>query len=264
MLALVLVAVPLLLASTVSLAQDATPTPDPTVFVRQDPELGPFLSDAAGMTLYLFTNDTTPGESTCYDQCAENWPIFTAEEPLTLPNGVDGELTLITRTDGTTQVAYNGIPLYYFVGDEQPGDTNGQGRGDVWYVVAPGAQFGVLATPVASPAATDAGTPVAAGEVLVILEEFAVVVSSRTFAVGQEYTFTVRNAGEFQHEFVIEPVGSIREAIEAGGQVAAIDVIEPGTTASLTFTFTEPGLYQFACHFRSHYPQGMAVTVLVV
>lgn len=254
----VMMTVPLLLASAVGLAQDAT------VVVREDPVLGPFLTDAAGMTLYRFANDTTPGESTCSDQCAENWPAFTADEPLTLPDGVDGELTTFTRTDGATQVAYNGIPLYYFGGDEQPGDTNGQGRGDVWYVVAPGAEFGVLATPEAAPDTSAAGTPAAAGEVVVTVEEFAVVISTTTFAVGQEYTFSVTNAGEFPHEFVIEPVGAIREAIEADGQAAAIDVVEPGATATLTWTFAEPGLYQFACHFFTHYPQGMAVTVEVV
>ena len=260
--------VPMLLTSAAGLAQDATPTPPPTVFVRQDPALGPFLTDPAGMTLYLFTNDTTPGESSCYDECAENWPIFTADEPLTLPNGVEGELTTITRTDGTTQVAYNDIPLYYFAGDEQAGDTNGQGRGDRWYVVAPGAEFGVVATPAATPAATPEamteGTPAAAGEVEVSLVEFAVVTSTTTYQVGQEYTFTVTNDGEFPHEFIIEPVGALREPIEADGESAAIDIVEPGATETLTWTFTEPGLYQFACHIRSHYPQGMAVTIEVV
>ena len=136
-LVLALAGVLVLTASAATLAQDATPTPPPTVFVRQDPVLGPFLTDPDGRTLYLFTNDTTPNESTCYDRCAENWPPFTADEPLTLPNGVEGELTTITRNDGTTMVAYNGIPLYYFARDEQPGDTNGQGVGDVWYVVSP-------------------------------------------------------------------------------------------------------------------------------
>ena len=66
-------------------AEDEEEEAPPTVFVRQDPVLGPILTDQAGMTLYLFTNDTTAGESTCYDKCAENWPPFTAEEPFSLP-----------------------------------------------------------------------------------------------------------------------------------------------------------------------------------
>jgi predicted lipoprotein with Yx(FWY)xxD motif len=116
-LALLLAPALLLAVSTTALTQEATPPAefdDPTVFIRQDPTLGPFFTDAQGMTLYLFTNDTTPGESNCYDQCAENWPPFDAPEPLTLPEGTPGELTTIDRDDGTTQVAYNGIPLYYW------------------------------------------------------------------------------------------------------------------------------------------------------
>ena len=100
-----------------------------------------------------------------------------------------------------------------------------------------------------------------AGTVEVSLFEFAVVSSATTFTVGQEYTLAVSNDGWFPHEFVIEPVGANREPLEADGQTAEIPALEPGTSATVTWTFAEPGLYQFACHIRSHYPQGMAVTV---
>jgi hypothetical protein len=43
----------------------------------------------------------------------------------------------ITRSDGTTQVTYNGHPLYYFSGDKAPGDTNGQGVGGNWFTISP-------------------------------------------------------------------------------------------------------------------------------
>jgi predicted lipoprotein with Yx(FWY)xxD motif len=126
-----------------------------TVGTHDDAKLGTILVDSNGMTLYLFTKDEK-GKSTCYDQCAQNWPPLTAEEPLTLPDGVEGTLTLIERTDGTKQVAYNDIPLYLFKADEKAGDTNGQDVGDVWYVVHPGQKFGENpeASPVASPEAT--------------------------------------------------------------------------------------------------------------
>ena len=239
----------------------------PTVFVRQDPTLGPFLTDPTGMTLYLYTKDTSPGVSTCYDRCAQAWPPFTAAEPLTLPRGVDGELTTIARDDGTSQIAYNGIPLYYWAQDQQPGDVTGQGVGGVWFVVAPGQEFGAVASPAASPAASPvaspAATPAAAGEVAVTLQEFAVLASATTFAVGQEYTFVATNAGGFPHEMVIEPAGGNDEPLEADGQAAEIEGIEPGQSASLTWTFTEPGTYQIACHVRDHYPRGMVVTIRV-
>ncbi|MBW3664099.1 MAG: hypothetical protein KY469_13450 [Actinobacteria bacterium] len=98
-------------------------------------DLGTILIDGEGRTLYVFDNDTD-GTSTCYDQCAENWPAFTG----TAEAGGDVDASLIgttTRDDGTTQVTYNGQPLYYFAADQAPGDTNGQGVGDVWWVVGP-------------------------------------------------------------------------------------------------------------------------------
>ena len=125
-----------------------------TVKVAETPELGQFFTDADGRTLYLWTVDTVAGGSNCYGPCVDNWPIFTAEEPLTLPDGVNGTLTHIERTDGSTQVAYNGIPLYYFAGDKVAGDTNGQWVGDSWFIVAPGEQFGTAASMVATAVTT--------------------------------------------------------------------------------------------------------------
>jgi predicted lipoprotein with Yx(FWY)xxD motif len=162
-LAFLFAALLLSVGGSVAVAQDD----EATVAVAESEELGQYLTDAEGMTLYFFTNDTEEGVSTCYDDCEQAWPIFTAEEPLTLPEGVEGELTLIERTDGTTQVAYNGIPLYYWQGDQAPGDTTGQGVGDVWFVVAPGQEFGAAAAPMASPEASPEASPMASTTVLV-------------------------------------------------------------------------------------------------
>ena len=253
-------------AATALATTSGTPEADeeaqPTVFVRQDPVLGPILTDQKGMTLYLFTNDTTAGESTCYDKCAENWPPFTAEEPFSLPFTMDGELTTIQRTDGSTQVAYNGIPLYYFVKDTNPGDTNGQGVGEVWYVVAPGQQFGEPA-PMATPVA-DMGTPAAAGTIDVTLLDGVVESTTSTFKVGETYTFNVANAGSLPHEFVIEKAGAVDEPLESDGGEAEIEPFDAGSTQSIDFAFTEAGTYQFACHVPGHYPAGMSLTIDVV
>jgi predicted lipoprotein with Yx(FWY)xxD motif len=143
---------------------------EPDVDVASDPQLGEYLVAANGRTLYQFTRDEE-GKSVCYEACADEWLPFTAEEPLTLPEGVEGELTLIEREEADepqesigypTQVAYNGIPLYYYHEDTEPGDINGQGADGIWFVVTPGQHFGdILATPSASPGASPAATPAA-------------------------------------------------------------------------------------------------------
>ena len=95
--------------------------------------LGDILVDADGVTLYLFTPDAQ-GASTCYDQCATNWPPL--EGAVSAGEGVDASLLgTVERTDGTVQATYNGWPLYYFASDEAAGDTNGQSLQDVWWVV---------------------------------------------------------------------------------------------------------------------------------
>lgn len=101
-----------------------------------DAELGTILTDAEGNTLYVFLNDTG-SESTCYDDCAATWPALETDGAPQSGTGVDGSLLGTTdRSDGTVQVTYNGMPLYYFADDGSPGDTNGQGIGDVWFVVS--------------------------------------------------------------------------------------------------------------------------------
>ncbi len=107
-----------------------------TVMVAQGTKLGDVLTDAEGRTLYIFKKDK-PGESVCVDMCAKNWPPLTVAEgtqPVAGP-GISGKLGQIERKDDTYQVTYNGMPLYYFVKDANPGDMNGQNVGGVWFVV---------------------------------------------------------------------------------------------------------------------------------
>lgn len=98
-------------------------------------DLGDILVDGEGRTLYVFDNDTDEN-STCYDDCEANWPPLTEE--VEAGEGVDASLLSTSeREDGSAQVTYAGRPLYYFAADQGPGDTNGQGVGDVWWVVGP-------------------------------------------------------------------------------------------------------------------------------
>lgn len=106
----------------------------PTVSVREHEELGPILTDGDGMTLYLFTNDEG-SESSCTGGCAETWPPLTVGEELVESVLTDVELDTTEHPDAGTMVTAAGHPLYYFAPDEQPGDAEGQGRNDVWFVL---------------------------------------------------------------------------------------------------------------------------------
>jgi predicted lipoprotein with Yx(FWY)xxD motif len=136
---------------------EGTPFPASTLKVGFNDELGPFLIDAKGMTLYLFTKDTEAGKSACNGDCATNWPALAASTEMLLPPGIQGTLTAITRDDGSMQVAYNDIPLYHFAKDAKAGDTNGQEVGDVWYIVTPGMKLGDPAHEAEATGTPDAG-----------------------------------------------------------------------------------------------------------
>ena len=98
--------------------------------------VGKYFTDAKGMTLYIFKNDS-PGKSACAGPCVEKWPLYFREK-VSAPAGVKPDaFATITREDGKKQTTYKGWPLYYFAGDKAPGDTLGQGMGTVWFVANP-------------------------------------------------------------------------------------------------------------------------------
>ena len=134
------------------LSTDSGPIwPSATVQTSEHPELGTILTDASGRTLYLFTPDERD-ISNCAGGCALAWPpLVTIDEPVA-GDGVTGDLLgTAAREGGYTQATYNGWPLYYFVFDEKPGDTNGQNSGDVWFVVTPAGEAGPTEPPAPEP-----------------------------------------------------------------------------------------------------------------
>jgi len=119
-------------------ATTAPPAP-PTVAVGNS-GLGNILVDSQGRTVYMFGADSGT-TSACTGACAAAWPPVQAMGTPTAGNGANAALVATTsRSDGTSQVTYNGHPLYTFAGDNQAGDTNGEGRvafGGTWSALSP-------------------------------------------------------------------------------------------------------------------------------
>jgi len=101
--------------------------------------LGRVLVDGQGRTLYLWKADPG-GKSTCDGACASDWPPLTTSKKPVAGHGVSAsKLGTTTRGDGTTEVTYNGHPLYTYAGDVAPGQTTGQGSdafGAEWYALS--------------------------------------------------------------------------------------------------------------------------------
>ena len=102
--------------------------------------LGRVIVDSKGRTLYLFEKDTSR-RSACSGQCAQYWPPLLTHGAPTARTGVKQSLLgKIKRANGSQQVTYAGHPLYLYVGDSKPGQTNGEGSqefGAGWDVLAP-------------------------------------------------------------------------------------------------------------------------------
>ena len=141
-------------------AQGSAPA---TVATATSDEYGSYLADPDGHALYLFvqekegdsggegdeapmtmTSGVRDASPACQDACASVWPAFTAGN-VAAGAGVDASMLYTAEVQGRTQVVYDGWPLYTFAGDNEAGDTNGEGIeppdgsafGGSWYLVAP-------------------------------------------------------------------------------------------------------------------------------
>jgi predicted lipoprotein with Yx(FWY)xxD motif len=129
--------------------------------------LGKILVGHDGMTLYGFTNDVD-AKSTCSGACATAWPPAIVGPDWTVGPELDsGVFSTIVRDDGQTQLVAGRWPLYYYSGDSKAGEANGQGSGDVWFVVdtatklvKDGAAVAAAPTTTAAPAPAPAATNV--------------------------------------------------------------------------------------------------------
>ena len=129
-------------AATATKAPAATNTPSAaaasTVKIGEVASIGSILTNPAGFTLYIFKDDVpNSGQSSVPAAIAPNWPPLTVTGTPVAPAGLPGQLGSFTRPDGSSQVMYNGMPLYTFVGDTQPGQANGQGLLNLWFAATP-------------------------------------------------------------------------------------------------------------------------------
>ncbi|HLZ63082.1 MAG TPA: hypothetical protein VKR06_39630 [Ktedonosporobacter sp.] len=111
------------------------------------------LTNAQGMTLYYFKPDTTT-TSACTADCASTWPPVLSTSTPSSTASLPGTLAVQSNTNGQ-QIMYNGHPLYTFTGDKSPGQTNGEGIGNKWFVatadLAMNGSSGGSATPTTQP-----------------------------------------------------------------------------------------------------------------
>ena len=98
--------------------------------MEMDSSMGKIYADSKDMTLYTYDKDEKD-KSNCYDKCAQNWPPFAAAADAM----AEGEWSIVKRTDGSMQWAYDGKPLYHYDDDSKPGDVEGDGENGVWHVV---------------------------------------------------------------------------------------------------------------------------------
>jgi predicted lipoprotein with Yx(FWY)xxD motif len=126
-------------ASTQPAAQTSSGSSGAVLVKSASSSLGTILVDSQGMTLYHLSGEQN-GKFICTSMaCVGVW------HPLTVPSsgapsGEVGSLGTVKRPEGTMQVTYKGTPLYTFTGDQQSGETKGQGIKDVgtWSVVTTG------------------------------------------------------------------------------------------------------------------------------
>ena len=116
-----------------------------TFQVAQSAELGGYVVDGEGFTLYRFNPDTPdPSRSTCNDGCAVAWPPVLASHKVQYVGLQRKNIDSLHREDGSVQMSIGKWPVYRFAKDTAPGQINGQGVDGNWFAVAPdGSRAGV-------------------------------------------------------------------------------------------------------------------------
>ncbi|MEV4432904.1 SCO0930 family lipoprotein [Streptomyces sp. NPDC049555] len=104
--------------------------------VSDNPKLGRILVDGQGRTLYRFAKDNPwPMKFACTGACLETWKPAKPADKAKVKDVPEKLVSTVTRPDGTQQLAIDCWPVYWFTGDNAPGDVNGQGKQGLWFAV---------------------------------------------------------------------------------------------------------------------------------
>lgn len=201
---------------------------DYSVMIGTSNELGNYLTDDYGRTLYYFDKDT-PQMSACEGTCLANWPAYSATGMSNVSTLPDSELGSITRSDGSKQATYKGYPLYYFVKDTEHGDIKGQNVNQVWFVIDP-AKFNGTTAPQVKTYQID-------------IKQFSFGTEPLTVEAGSKVTFT--NYDEMKHNAVALD-GSFETPLLAKGE-------------SHTITLEKAGTYNYFCAPHKQFMTGQII-----
>lgn len=124
------------------------------------------------------------------------------------------------------------------------------------------ASTGAAAPTSVAPEPTATAAENGAVAVSVVLTDYRVSSFTTSFEVGKIYQFNVSNNGAVAHGFTIEPTGANNQPLTANGAFSRIDLINPGESRTLTWTFTAAGDLQMASHLNDDYAKGMVKTGL--
>jgi predicted lipoprotein with Yx(FWY)xxD motif len=125
--------------TTASASPTSSAKPAGTTIIAADSQFGKVLYDASGQAIYLFDAETGSAPK-CYDECAQDWPPVLTEGAPLAEGEVESDLLGTTRrSDGATQVTYDGRPLYFYAheGKNQVLCHNVEGYGGTWLAVQP-------------------------------------------------------------------------------------------------------------------------------
>jgi predicted lipoprotein with Yx(FWY)xxD motif len=117
-----------------------------TVTVHTVSGTGQVLTADDGHTLYMSDQEMSGRLRCTSSECTSFWmPLTVAKgQQPSAPPGVTGDLSTVTRPDGSKQVTFNGAPLYTFSLDHAAGEAKGNGFTDsfngvhfTWHAATP-------------------------------------------------------------------------------------------------------------------------------